>query len=116
MIFPGLGVDYMMYQDSIVYLSRNLFLDLHLNRISKDGFMIPFSATQKRILDRLTQCIGSPVSTKELILYTWGEGEYTNEGLYQQIRKIRSKLEDSPSSPKYLLSIHGVGYMLLSHL
>lgn len=48
-------------------------------------------------------------------IYTaaWGEDYYGHENtLTVHIRRLREKLEDTPSSPKYLLTVRGLGYRL----
>jgi DNA-binding response OmpR family regulator len=43
----------------------------------------------------------------------WGQNYYgTTRTLDQVIVQLRKKLGDSGSEPKYLLTIHGIGYKL----
>ncbi len=52
-------------------------------------------------------------SREQLIAYVWGEnyvGESTSIAVF--VRKIREKIEDEPSKPKYLQTVWGIGYKL----
>ena len=51
--------------------------------------------TRERILDRLWD----------------GNGEFVDDNtLSVYIRRLRSKIEEEPSSPKHLLTVRGLGY------
>ena len=44
----------------------------------------------------------------------WGEDISGNEqSLIMHIRRIRNKIEENPSEPKYLKTIKGIGYKLI---
>ena len=44
----------------------------------------------------------------------WGENYYGYENtLMVHIRKLREKIEENPSSPRYLITVKGLGYRLL---
>jgi DNA-binding response OmpR family regulator len=80
-------------------------------RLVKDGLVIALSRTQFRLLFLLAQNLGCPVSSGDLIGYVWGDNEFRND-LYVYINRIRQRLEKNPKSPKYLMSLRGMGYIL----
>jgi DNA-binding response OmpR family regulator len=44
----------------------------------------------------------------------WGHECYpTTRTVDNHIASLRSKLEDDPSKPRYLITVHGVGYKLV---
>lgn len=102
----------------LIRLDTELHLDLHLHKIVKEGgFKLPLTATQARLLECLAQDLGHPVSAEDLLLYTWGEdGIAGNRDLYNCVNKIRKHLENDHRNPRYLISIHGYGYMLYPHM
>jgi len=56
---------------------------------------------------------GEVFTRNQVLSYVWGEnyiGEISNIAVY--IRKIREKVEDDPSKPKYLQTVWSVGYKL----
>jgi len=73
------------------------------------------SPIQTRILEILFRNIGKPVSYEKLIEYAWnGSKRITKHSLYVYIHRLRWKLEQKPSRPRLLLSVHGFGYVLMS--
>jgi DNA-binding response OmpR family regulator len=54
---------------------------------------------------------GRILSRKELMQIVW-ETDYMGDTrtLYVHIRMLRSKIEEDPSSPRYLRTIRGMGY------
>jgi len=58
---------------------------------------------------------GKVMSVNELLEQVWGV-EYIGEPqvVYVHIRWLREKLEEDPSQPQRILTIHGVGYKLAS--
>ncbi len=58
---------------------------------------------------------GQVMPVNELLEQVWG-AEYIGEPqvVYVHIRWLREKLEEDPSQPRRILTIHGVGYKLVS--
>jgi DNA-binding response OmpR family regulator len=58
---------------------------------------------------------GQVMSVNELLEQVWG-AEYVGEPqvVYVHIRWLREKLEEDPSQPRRILTVHGVGYKLVS--
>jgi len=105
----------MQFSDrQLIRLDRELYLDLHLHKIIRQGgFKLPLTSTQARLLECLAQEIGHPVSADDLLRYTWGDDCIAGKkDLYTCVNKIRMNLEENHRKPRYLISIHGFGYML----
>jgi DNA-binding response OmpR family regulator len=55
------------------------------------------------------------VSRDELLTNVWGyDQSISSRTVDNFILKLRQKIEDDPSNPRYLLTIHGVGYKLIA--
>lgn len=78
----------------------------------KDGEAIELSKTEQRLLRVLLINKGATVSRSVLIDKVWnGDTEYVEEhALTVTIKRLRDKLEDNPSDPKYIKTIYGIGY------
>ncbi len=66
-----------------------------------------------RVLAMLHRERGNAVSRDQILNEVWGIEYYgTTRTLDQLIVKLRQKIEDEPSEPKHLLTVHGHGYRL----
>ncbi|UHA72669.1 helix-turn-helix domain-containing protein [Paenibacillus sp. 481] len=67
-----------------------------------------------RILRKLAMSPNEAITTQDLIEFAWWpEYEGIPKGeLYKCIGRIRAKLESSDRDPKFILTVHGYGYML----
>jgi len=73
----------------------------------------PLNLTPKEfdILRLLISCHGEVVTRDRLLDEVWGYDSYpTTRTVDNHILKLRQKLEEDPTSPKYILSIYGEGY------
>ena len=63
------------------------------------------------VLQALAMRAGEAVTRDELLNEVWGYDSYpTTRTVDNHIASLRAKLEDDPSQPRHLLTIHGVGY------
>ena len=55
---------------------------------------------------------GNTVSRAKLVDRIWTDGaEYVDENaLSVSIKRLRGKLEDSPSEPQFIKTVYGIGY------
>lgn len=74
---------------------------------------IELSKTEQKLLRILIASRGNVVSRTDLIDRIWTDGaEYVDESaLSVVIKRLRDKLESVPSSPQYIKTIYGIGYM-----
>lgn len=78
-----------------------------------DGQVLPLTATERQLLSVLLQNRGRVVTYDTLCARVWGGGYYGYENsLNVHIRHLREKLEDTPSKPRWLLTVRGLGYRL----
>lgn len=74
----------------------------------------PLTAKEFLILKKLYENRGKIVTFDALCDAVWGDGYYTYENtLMVHIRRLREKLEEDPSRPKWLLTARGIGYRLI---
>jgi two-component system response regulator RegX3 len=79
---------------------------------TKNDTELTLSKTEQKMLRLLVQNRGTTLSRDVLLAKVWGEGlEYVDENaLSVTIRRLRSKIEDEPSAPKYIQTVYGIGY------
>jgi DNA-binding response OmpR family regulator len=92
-----------------------LRIDLIRAEAQKDGRPVVLSATEYRLLAFLAHRRDELVPVAEILAHVWG-AEFTHQAGYVKsfIRLLRRKIEDDPSSPRYLVARRGRGYMLVS--
>ena len=78
----------------------------------KNGQLIELSKTEQRLLRVLTETRGRVLSRETLLERVWpGGGEYVEENaLSVTVKRLRDKLEDTPSKPRFLRTVYGIGY------
>ena len=61
---------------------------------------------------------GKVFTRSQIQEYIWGEGEsdVKTNSITVFVRKIREKIEENPSEPKYLLTVQRVGYKMADTL
>lgn len=76
----------------------------------------PLSRKEFDLLQLLYSRRGEAVSREDIARYVWPErpdGDVGNHEIEQCVHRVRTRIEEDPSSPKYLVTIRGFGYKLL---
>lgn len=73
---------------------------------------IRLKAKEFALLKCLYEHRGTIVTKEKLFLSVWGDAFYSDGTLNVHIRRLREKLEEDPSDPKWIKTIWGTGYML----
>ena len=73
---------------------------------------IELSKTEQKLLRMLVQNRGQTLSRAALVDRIWTDGaEYVDENaLSVTVKRLRDKLEETPSRPQYLKTVYGIGY------
>jgi len=75
------------------------------------GEEIPFSVKEFEILHYLALNMNQALSREKIFESIWGFNEYGDiNTVTVHVRKIREKIEEDPSTPKYIETIWGIGY------
>lgn len=79
----------------------------------KRGQEITLSRTEQKLLRILVSNRGVTMSRSALVDKIWTDGaEYVDENaLSVTVKRLRDKLEDTPSKPRYLKTVYGIGYV-----
>lgn len=89
-------------------------IDFDRAEVIKEGEHIPLTAKEHTILSTLYRNAGRIVTLDALCQAVWGDNPYGYENsLMAHIRRIREKIEVSPSKPVSLMTIKGLGYKLI---
>ena len=86
--------------------------DFDLMEFRKDGQLVELSKTEQKLLRILAENRGQTLPRGTLVDRIWTDGaEYVDENaLSVTMKRLRDKLEDTPSNPRYLKTVYGIGY------
>ena len=92
----------------------DLTIDLKDGKVSKpDGVEHELSTREVEMIHYLVQRANQPISRDELLEKVWRYEYSTNTRTVDvHVSKLRAKIEINPDDPRYLVTLHGVGYML----
>lgn len=87
-------------------------LDIKKNILSKDGQIINLTPTEFELIKYLMENENQPISRDQLLDHVWGKTFVGDLKIVDvNIRRIRKKIEECPSEPKFLKTYWGVGYI-----
>ena len=90
-----------------------LEIDRTARRVSKRGSEIGLTAKEFDILVLLATEPDRVFTKEQIFDRCWGEGTFGEMATVTvHIRRMREKLEDDPSRPRYIETVWGVGYRL----
>lgn len=89
-------------------------IDLNEGKVYKpDNAVEELSTREVEIIEYLLSHANTPISRDDLLEKVWRYEYSTNTRTVDvHISKLRAKVEMNPDDPKYLVTLHGVGYML----
>jgi DNA-binding response OmpR family regulator len=99
------------YTDGKNVTDRFMF-DFEALRFEKSGQVVELSKTEARLLQLLFANRGQTLTREQLLSRVWPDGtEYVDENaLSVAVRRLRARLEDDPSKPRFIKTVHGIGY------
>ena len=102
---PGKSLSSMTIGDLTVNYARA--------QVMKAGREVPLTPVEYRLVACLAQHAGRIVPQDFLLEQVWGKAQGSHHHLLRvNINRLRRKLESDPAWPRYLLTKHGVGYLL----
>ncbi len=71
------------------------------------------TAKEMTLLKKLSENRGKIVTFDSISQALWGDFYYGYENsLMVHVRRLREKIEENPSSPRWLITVRGLGYKL----
>ena len=91
----------------------NIILDFDKMEFTKDNNKINLSKTEQKLLKMLITNKGRVLTREQLIDNVWdNDSEFVEENaLTVNIKRLREKIEDNKSKPKYIKTVYGIGYI-----
>jgi DNA-binding response OmpR family regulator len=79
--------------------------------VERDGEPIALTRTEFRLLAELVMAGGRILSREDLLEKVWGYGYFGDSRIVDvHIRRLRTKVERDPASPRHVVTARGLGY------
>jgi two-component system, OmpR family, response regulator MprA len=100
-------------ENSQVLTVGDIELNMATHEVTRAGCQIDLTVTEYNLLHLFMSHVGQALDRQTILNQVWGYdflGETNIIEVY--VRYLREKIEDSPSSPRYIQTIRGVGYIM----
>lgn len=89
----------------------NFTLNLKNRALSKSGLVIDLTQVEFQMIEYFFSNPGVALSRTDILTHVWGEAYFGEEKIVDvNIRRLRMKIEDTPSAPKHIVTVWGRGY------
>lgn len=79
--------------------------------LTKKGVLIELTQVEFQIMEYFFTNPGIPLSRSNILEHVWGSAYVGEEKIVDvNIRRLRMKIEDEPSSPTHIATVWGIGY------
>ncbi len=102
-----------MTENSQVLTVGDIELNMATHEVTREGQQIDLTKTEYDLLHLFMSHVGQALDRQTILNQVWGYdflGETNIIEVY--VRYLREKIENSPSSPRYIQTIRGVGYIM----
>ena len=99
--------------NSQVLIVGDIELNMATHEVTRAGNLIDLTVTEYNLLHLFMSHVGQALDRQTILNQVWGYdflGETNIIEVY--VRYLREKIEDSPSAPRYIQTIRGVGYIM----
>lgn len=99
--------------ESTKMISGELSIDQSVCKVYKRGKEISLSKLEYRLLSYLVENKNHILSKEQILEKIWdSDGKYVdNNTVSVNISRLRTKIEDDISKPKWIQTVHGIGYI-----
>lgn len=98
-------------KELLSFNENELIIDFVLFEVRKNNKLVSLTLSEFNILEILSKNRNRVFTRTELIDKVFSEeAEIYDRTIDSHIKNLRSKIEDNTKNPKYIITIHGVGY------
>ncbi|HWM95252.1 MAG TPA: response regulator transcription factor [Thermoanaerobaculia bacterium] len=94
----------------LIQVDDRLGVDFAHQKAKVDDRQVPLTATETKLLYVLMRNAGRVVATDFLLRRLWPGDEVFEDTLRVHVHRLRSKIEPTPSRPRYVVTERGSGY------
>ena len=86
-------------------------LNLRNRSFSKNGKPVELTQVEFQIMEYFISNAGKALKRNDILKHVWGSSYVGEEKIVDvNIRRLRMKIEDEPSSPRHIVTVWGIGY------
>lgn len=86
-------------------------LNIRSRSLTKEGQRVDLTQVEFQLMEHFLKSPNIALDRNTLLTTVWGESYFGDDKIVDvNIRRLRMKIEDEPSSPKYLTTVWGFGY------
>ena len=86
-------------------------LNVRSRSLTKDGRKIDLTQVEFQLMEHFLRNPNIALDRSSLLTTVWGDSYFGDDKIVDvNMRRLRMKIEDEPSSPKYLTTVWGFGY------
>jgi DNA-binding response OmpR family regulator len=92
----------------------DLEVSVDAGEVKLAGEIVHLTRTEFRLLCELAANAGRVISREQLLERVWGYGYFGDGRLVDvHVRRLRTKVEPDPASPRHVVTVRGLGYKLI---
>jgi DNA-binding response OmpR family regulator len=89
-------------------------VDFSRGEVEREGAREKLTRYESELLQYLAAHRGRVVSRERILEEVWGrQADSSSRSVDNYVARVRTKIEENPSRPRHLLTVHGEGYKLL---
>jgi DNA-binding response OmpR family regulator len=105
------GDDRALMANSFSFNDEDLIVDDVRHEVRKNGLNTNLTPSEYKILIAMINYGKKVFTREELVTIALGEDyEGFDRVVDSHVKNLRQKIEDNPKEPKYILTVHGIGY------
>jgi len=94
-----------------IFRFADITVDTGRCEVSRRGERIDLTATEFKLLQVFLEHRGQVMTIDELLQKAWGrDAILTDRVVYTHVHHLRTKLEENPQKPRFLMGVRGIGY------
>ncbi len=91
--------------------SGPFLLNIRSRSLTKDGKRIDLTQVEFQLMEHFLRNPNTALDRSSLLTTVWGDSYFGDDKIVDvNMRRLRMKIEDEPSRPKYLTTVWGFGY------
>ena len=110
-VYRRVCMSYSKPEESPIIESGPFVLNLKSRTVTKNGSLIDLTQVEYQILEYFLNNRNTALDRTSILNHIWGDNYFGDDKIVDvNIRRIRMKIEDEPSNPRYIMTIWGFGY------